>query len=72
MSDKKNESSQRKSRNGMTVALKSDYKQRIDREARNLSSKYDKRVTTTELLYFLIDNYFDHAVKQYDKKLKGG
>lgn len=53
---------------GMTFQVKTEYKKRIDRAARDLSDELDRRVYSTEIFYTLMDKYLNDAIEHIRKK----
>lgn len=53
---------------GMSLQLKTDYKKRVDKAARQLSDEADERITTAKVVYTLIDNYLEQAMDDIRKE----
>ena len=52
------------------VLLKPEYKTKLTKAAHMLSLEYDERVTIVSIIYRLIDNHFDDAIKSIREDLE--
>ena len=63
MSTKKPEKQERRS-----ITILSSYKKKIDRVSNELSLEFDERITTTEIVYMLVDDHLDEVKEKLRKK----
>ena len=56
--------------NRVNLQITRDYKKILDKHIIELSARVEERVPMTKLLYKLIDNYAEQAVKDLEKNTK--
>ena len=57
-----------KRKNSVNISINKDYKVKLDRKAFALSHEVQERVTTTKVLYTLIDLYLDKVDEEIKKE----
>ena len=63
MNTKKSEKQERRS-----ITILSSYKKKIDRVSNELSLEFDERITTTEIVYMLVDDHLDEVKEKLRRK----